>query len=134
MKLLKPEQFGLKREVEYGTPEQNADAIKIVTDVKVKGDEALLHYTEKLDRVKLSAQQLRVTEAEIQAAYEQVDQPFLDAIRDAAVNIRRYHEKQLRNSWMDLSPDGTMLGQLIRPLKRVGVYVPGGRQLILPLF
>jgi len=127
MKLLKPEQFGLKREVEYGTPEQNADAIKIVTDVKAKGDEALLHYTEKLDRVRLSAQQLRVTEAEIQAAYEQVDQPFLDAIRDAAINIRRYHEKQLRNSWMDLSPDGTMLGQLIRPLKRVGVYVPGGK-------
>src|SRR5690606_11220448 len=127
MKLLKPEQFGLKREVAYGTPEQNADAQKIVADVKTKGDEALLQYTEKLDGVKLSADQLRVTEEEIQAAYSQVDQAFLEAIREAAVNIRRFHEKQLRNSWMDLSPDGTMLGQLIRPLKRVGVYVPGGK-------
>lgn len=127
MKLLKPEQFGLKREVEYGTPKQNEDAEKIVAAVKATGDEALLRYTEELDRVKLTADQLRVTEEEIQAAYAQVDQPFLDAIREAAVNIRRFHEKQLRNSWMDLSPDGTMLGQIIRPLKRVGVYVPGGK-------
>jgi len=127
MKLLKPEQFGLKREVEYGTPEQNADALEIVSDIKAKGDEALLHYTEKLDKVKLSADQLRVTDEEIQAAYGKVEQAFLDAIREAAINIRRFHEKQLRNSWMDLSPDGTMLGQLIRPLKRVGVYVPGGK-------
>lgn len=127
MRLLKPEQFGLKREVEYGTPEQNAAAEKIVAAVKATGDKALLQYTEQLDRVTLTADQLRVTDEEIQAAYAHVDEDFLVAIREAALNIRTFHEKQLRNSWMDLSPDGTMLGQIMRPLKRVGVYVPGGK-------
>ena len=56
-----------------------------------------------------------------------VDAAFLTAIREAAVNIREFHEKQMRQSWVDLQPDGTMLGQLLRPLKRVGVYVPGGK-------
>lgn len=127
MRLLKPEQFGLKREVEYGTPEQNAAAEQIVADIKAKGDEALLQYTEKLDKVVLTANQLRVTDEEIQAAYAEVEDDFLVAIREAANNIRKFHEKQLRNSWMDMSPDGTMLGQIMRPLKRVGVYVPGGK-------
>lgn len=127
MRLLKPEQFGLKREVEYGTPEQNAAAEQIVADIKAKGDEALLQYTEKLDKVVLTANQLRVTDEEIQAAYAKVEDDFLVAIREAANNIRKFHEKQLRNSWMDMSPDGTMLGQIMRPLKRVGVYVPGGK-------
>ncbi|WP_213517626.1 histidinol dehydrogenase [Paenibacillus montaniterrae] len=127
MKLLKPEQFGLKREVEYGSPEQNAAVQQIVAAVKAEGDAALLRFTEQFDRVKLSSEQLRVTDEEIQAAYAQVDEAFLLAIREAADNIRRFHEKQLRNSWMDLAEDGTMLGQIMRPLKRVGVYVPGGK-------
>jgi histidinol dehydrogenase len=127
MRIMRAEQFGLKREVEYGTPEQNARALKIVEDVKAEGDAALLRYTEQFDGVKLSAGQLRVTCEEIEAAYGEVDEAFLTAIREAAVNIRNFHEKQKRNSWMDLSPDGTMLGQIMRPLKRVGVYVPGGK-------
>jgi histidinol dehydrogenase len=127
MRIMRAEQFGLKREVEYGTPEQNASALKIVEDVKAEGDAALLRYTEQFDSVKLSAGQLRVTREEIEAAYGEVDEAFLTAIREAAVNIRNFHEKQKRNSWMDLSPDGTMLGQIMRPLKRVGVYVPGGK-------
>ncbi|MCR2803932.1 histidinol dehydrogenase [Paenibacillus soyae] len=127
MRIMRAEQFGLKREVEYGTPEQNEAAMRIVGDVKAEGDAALLRYTEQLDRVKLDASQLRVTREEIEAAYDQVDAAFLTAIREAAVNIRKFHEKQLRNSWMDLQPDGTMLGQIMRPLKRVGVYVPGGK-------
>jgi histidinol dehydrogenase len=113
--------------VEYGTPEQNETALRIVSDVKAEGDAALLRYTEQLDKTKLDASELRVTREEIEAAYERVDAAFLAAIREAAANIRRFHEKQLRNSWMDLQPDGTMLGQIMRPLKRVGVYVPGGK-------
>ncbi|REK74141.1 histidinol dehydrogenase [Paenibacillus paeoniae] len=127
MRIMRAEQFGLKREVEYGTPEQNESALRIVAEVKAEGDAALLRYTEQHDKVKLDASLLRVTQEEIEAAYDRVDALFLTALREAAVNIRRFHEKQLRNSWTDLQPDGTMLGQIMRPLKRVGVYVPGGK-------
>jgi len=127
MRIMRAEQFGLKREVEYGTPEQNVAVQEIVEAVRTEGDAALLRYTEQHDRVKLDAVSLRVTQEEIDAAYGLVDEAFLTAIREAAVNIRVFHEKQLRNSWMDLQPDGTMLGQIMRPLKRVGVYVPGGK-------
>ncbi|HTG67840.1 MAG TPA: histidinol dehydrogenase [Candidatus Udaeobacter sp.] len=127
MRIMRAEQFGLKREVEYGTPEQNEAALRIVADVKAEGDAALLRYTEQHDRVKLDAASLRVTQEEIEAAYDLVDADFLTAIREAAVNVRVFHEKQMRNSWMDLQQDGTMLGQIMRPLKRVGVYVPGGK-------
>ncbi len=121
------EQFQLKREVEYGTPEQNETVREIVAAVQAEGDAALLRYTAQHDRVTLDAGSLRVTDAEIAAAYDRVDGAFLDAIREAAVNVRAFHEKQKRNSWMDLQPDGTLLGQILRPLKRVGVYVPGGK-------
>lgn len=127
MRIMRAEQFGLKREVEYGTPEQNESALRIVADVKAEGDAALLRYTEQHDKVKLDAPALRVAQEEIDAAYDRVDAAFLTALREAAVNIRKFHEKQMRNSWMDLQPDGTMLGQIMRPLKRVGVYVPGGK-------
>lgn len=127
MRVMRAEQFGLKREVEYGTPEQNESALTIVADVKAEGDAALLRYTERHDGVKLDASSLRVTQAEIEAAYGKVDAAFLEAIREAAANIRAFHEKQMRNSWMDVQPDGTMLGQIMRPLQRVGVYVPGGK-------
>lgn len=127
MRIMRAEQFGLKREVEYGTPEQNEAALRIVADVKAEGDAALLRYTEQHDRVKLDAASLRVTQEEIEAAYDHVDADFLTAIREAAVNVRVFHEKQMRNSWMDLQQDGTLLGQIMRPLKRVGVYVPGGK-------
>jgi histidinol dehydrogenase len=127
MRIMQAEQFGLQREVEYGTPEQNETVRQIVEAIKAEGDAALLRYTEQLDRVQLDASSLRVTQEEILAAYDKVDADFLTAIREAAVNIRVFHEKQKRNSWMDLQPDGTMLGQILRPLKRVGVYVPGGK-------
>ncbi|MCK9861617.1 histidinol dehydrogenase [Paenibacillus sp. ATY16] len=127
MRIMKAEQFGLQREVEYGTPEQNETVRQIVEAIKAEGDAALLRYTEQLDRVRIDASSLRVTQEEINAAYGKVDAAFLTAIREAAVNIRVFHEKQMRNSWMDLQPDGTMLGQILRPLKRVGVYVPGGK-------
>jgi histidinol dehydrogenase len=127
MRIVAADQFQLKREVEYGTPEQNEAVREIVAAVQAEGDAALLRYTAQHDRVTLDAGSLRVTDAEIAAAYDRVDGAFLDAIREAAVNVRAFHEKQKRNSWMELQPDGTLLGQILRPLKRVGVYVPGGK-------
>ncbi|PZD95166.1 histidinol dehydrogenase [Paenibacillus sambharensis] len=127
MRILAADQFQLKREVEYGTPEQNEAVRQIVAAVQKEGDAALLRYTEQFDGVRLEAGSLRVPEEEIQAAYDRVDSDFLIAIREAAVNIRAFHEKQMRKSWMDLQPDGSMLGQIMRPLKRVGLYVPGGK-------
>ncbi|MFC4098381.1 histidinol dehydrogenase [Paenibacillus xanthanilyticus] len=127
MRVLRAEQFGLTREVEYGTPEQNEAVRQIVESVRTEGDAALLAYTEKFDGIRLQASELRVTAEEIEQAYDKVEAPFLEAIREAAANIRAFHEKQLRQSWVDVQPDGTMLGQILRPLKRVGVYVPGGK-------
>ncbi|WP_366291886.1 histidinol dehydrogenase [Paenibacillus sp. AN1007] len=127
MKIVPARQFDLKREVEYGTPEQNEAVRRIVADIRREGDAALLRYTEQLDRTQLTAAGLRVPQEELQAAYEAVEPSFVTAIRQAAANIRAFHEKQKRNSWMDWQPDGSLLGQIIRPLKRVGVYVPGGK-------
>lgn len=127
MRILKPSEFGIKREVEYGTVEQNRAVNEIVEAVKKQGDAALYAYTKEFDKVEVNASNVRVTEDEIQAAYSKVDDDFLVAIREAAVQIRAFHEKQLRQSWIDLQPNGTMLGQILRPLKRVGVYVPGGK-------
>ncbi|WP_310830938.1 histidinol dehydrogenase [Paenibacillus pedocola] len=126
MKVQSSKEFKLQREVEYGTPEQNETVRQIVADIKIEGDAALLRYTERFDRTTLTASELRVTEEELQAAYSRVEDSFVTAIRAAAANIRAFHARQKRSSWMDLQPDGTILGQIIRPLKRVGVYVPGG--------
>ncbi|MEK5234227.1 histidinol dehydrogenase [Paenibacillus sp. FSL L8-0470] len=127
MKVQSSREFNLQREVEYGTPEQNKAVKQIVADIKQEGDAALLRYTERFDGAALTPAQLRVTAEELQAAYSRVEESFVTAIRAAAVNIRAFHARQKRSSWMDLQPDGTILGQIIRPLKRVGVYVPGGK-------
>ncbi|WP_166241101.1 histidinol dehydrogenase [Paenibacillus turpanensis] len=127
MKIVKAAEFALDRKVEYGTPEQNAAAQAIVAGVKERGDEALLEYTKQFDGVELTADTLRVTEAELQEAYTKVEPSFIEDIRAAAERIRSYHEKQKRLSWMDVQPDGTTLGQIIRPLRRAGLYVPGGK-------
>jgi histidinol dehydrogenase len=124
---MKANEFKLAREVEYGSPEQNAAVNEILNAVRTEGDAAVLRYTERFDRVKLEAGQLRVTEQEILAAYDRVERRFIEALRRAAANIRSFHEKQKRTSWMDVQPDGTTLGQIIRPLRRVGLYVPGGK-------
>jgi len=127
VKVVSASDFQLNRENDYGTPEQNEIVKTIVQAVRTEGDAALLRYTEQLDRIRLTAGQLRVTDEELQAAYQKVEPTFVEAIRAAADNIRAFHMKQKRNSWMDVQPDGSILGQIIRPLKRVGVYVPGGK-------
>ncbi|MFB5269662.1 histidinol dehydrogenase [Paenibacillus enshidis] len=127
MKIVSARDFKLQREVDYGTPEQNQAVKDIIHGLRAEGDAALLRYTEAFDQVTLSPQDLRISPDELQAAYSRVEPSFLEAIRAAAANIRAFHMKQKRNSWMDLQPDGSLLGQIIRPLKRVGVYVPGGK-------
>ena len=98
---------------------------RIVGDVRTRGDEALFQYTEAFDGVRLDAMTVRVTQDEIDAAYAAVPDDLLAALRRAKENILNYHRKQLRGTWLDIRP-GRSLGQLVRPLGRVGVYVPGG--------
>lgn len=99
----------------------------IIRNVKQNGDEAVFGYTKQFDGVEVNKGNVRVTQAEIEEAYENVDQTLLDVIRKALVNIRSYHEKQKKYSWFDSTENGTMLGQKVTPLAAVGVYVPGGK-------
>lgn len=99
----------------------------ILKNVKEKKDEALFAYTEQFDHTRLTKETIRVSEKEIAEAYKQTDDRLLEVIRKALDNIRSYHEKQKQYSWFDSKPDGTLLGQKVTPLKRVGVYVPGGK-------
>lgn len=110
---------------QYGEYEQGV--LEILDTVRKKKDQALFDYTEKFDHAKIDAGTLRVTEEEIEEAYRLVDPDLIRIIKKALGNIRTYHEKQRQYSWFDSRPDGTILGQKVTPLKRVGVYVPGGK-------
>lgn len=99
----------------------------ILAQVKEKGDEALFSFTREFDKVDITPETIRVTEEEIQEAYQAVDASLLEVIKKALVNIRSYHEKQRQNSWFTSTENGTMLGQKVTPLNHVGVYVPGGK-------
>ena len=110
---------------QYGEYEQGV--LEILDAIRKEKDKALFDYTEKFDHAKIDAETLRVTEEEIEEAYRLVDPDLVRIIRKALENIRAYHEKQRQYSWFDSRPDGTILGQKVTPLKRVGVYVPGGK-------
>lgn len=99
---------------------------KIVEDVKKRGDEALLEYSSRLDRVKLSRKQLQVSKKEIREAYKKIDPEIVDAIKKAAKAIEKFHLGQLPNERMMKLQSGIKAGQLVRPLEKVGAYVPGG--------
>ena len=109
----------------YGQYE--ASVKEILDKVKEEKDAAVFAYTAKFDGAELTADTIEVTDAEIEEAYAQVDDTLLTVIRKAKDNIENYHAKQRQNSWFDSKPDGTILGQKITPLHRVGVYVPGGK-------
>ncbi|MEH7492552.1 histidinol dehydrogenase [Neobacillus niacini] len=125
MKIVKVNDLvSIKRSIESGTTEQ-LDVVKnIISDIRTSGDKALGDYTEKFDRARLDS--FEVTENEINEAYGKVDSEFISIVREAADNIRSFHEKQLRPSWMTTEENGSILGQKITPLDSVGVYVPGG--------
>ena len=108
----------------YGEYEEKVRAI--IEEVRNKRDEALFTYTKMFDGVEMDSKHVLVTEEEIQEAYEQVDEKLLDVIRKAKNNIRKYHEKQMQNSWFT-SEDGIILGQKVTALQTAGVYVPGGK-------
>ena len=109
----------------YGQYEASVQSI--LNEVKEKKDEAVFAFTRKFDGAEISADNILVTEAEIEEAYQEVDAALLDVIRKARNNIENFHAKQRQNSWFDSKPDGTILGQKVTPLQRVGVYVPGGK-------
>ncbi|CAB1243262.1 histidinol dehydrogenase [Clostridiaceae bacterium BL-3] len=98
----------------------------ILEDVRKNGDEALVKYTNKFDSKKVGRDNILVTDREIENAYEMTDNEFIEALKTAAQNIIFFHEKQKRNSWMVTKDNGIMLGQQVRPLEKVGIYVPGG--------
>ena len=99
----------------------------IVDDVRDNGDAALFSYTKKFDKADITAENVKVTQEEIDYAYTQVSPELLDVIRKAKKNIWEYHEKQKQYSWFDSKPNGTLLGQKVTALTSVGVYVPGGK-------
>ncbi|MFS0636578.1 histidinol dehydrogenase [Mesobacillus foraminis] len=114
----------IKRTVDGGTEAQRETVKEIIANVRSNGDDALKAYTEKFDSVMLEA--LQVEQEEIKEAYQHVDSKLVEIIKEAAANIRSYHEKQLRPSWLTTEENGTILGQKVTPLDSVGVYVPGG--------
>ena len=99
----------------------------ILNAVKLQKDQALFEFTKKFDGASIDATTICVTDEEIQEAYETVDATLLEIIRKAKKNIQEYHEKQRQYSWFDSKPNGSLLGQKVTPLQRVGVYVPGGK-------
>lgn len=115
----------LKRTIDSGTEEQRKTVLEILATVQKEGDQALRTYTEKFDGVLLEA--LKVTESDFKEAYQKLDANLVPIIKEAAENIRDYHSRQVKQSWMTMKDNGTILGQKITPLDAVGVYVPGGK-------
>ena len=110
---------------QYGEYQTTVD--EVLADVRENGDEAVLRMTEKFDGVKLTPQTLRVSPAEIKDAYTQVPDSLVETMKKSLANVRSFHEKQVRQSFITTREDGVMLGQRITAIERVGVYVPGGR-------
>ncbi len=108
----------------YGKFEASVN--EIIATVREKKDQALFSYTKQFDGADINTSNFLVTDEEIQEAYELVDEKLLEVIRKALVNIRKYHEKQIQNSWFT-TEDGIILGQKVTPLGIAGVYVPGGK-------
>ncbi len=112
----------------FARAEQKMDVEKIVADiidnVRTNGDKALFEYCEKFDKAKLDT--LLVTDAEIDEAFESVEERFIDVLKKAAANIRKFHEKQVRTSFIINDEEGIVTGQKVIPLDRAGLYVPGG--------
>lgn len=107
--------------------EYEATVNEIIDRVRKERNRAVFDYTLKFDKYELSPENIRVTRAEIEEAYTRLDAELIEVIRKSADNIRAFHSKQLRNSWFDSKPDGTILGMKITAIGKAGVYVPGGK-------
>ncbi|GMQ65191.1 histidinol dehydrogenase [Vallitalea maricola] len=109
----------------YGKYEQIVASI--VENVKNNGDKAIFEYGEKFDNVRLDEKSLKVTKEEIDEAYEQVDEELVEIIRRSKKRVKEYHDKQKKYSWFDSCDSGSIMGQKVTPIEKVGVYVPGGK-------
>ena len=109
----------------YGEYEDTVNGI--INDIRKNGDKALFEYTEKFDKCVIDASCIRITREEIEEAYKALDPEFVEVMKKSAENIRAFHEKQKRNTWIDTKEDGSILGQRILPIEISGVYVPGGK-------
>lgn len=116
----------LKRSPTHYT-EYEQTVAEIVSNVRNGGDQAMFDYTERFDHIRLDASSIRVTAEEIRAAYESLDPEFVGVMKRSAANIREFHERQVRQSWFETKPDGSILGQRVTPIEISGVYVPGGK-------
>jgi histidinol dehydrogenase len=116
----------IKKRAEDVQKDVNIVVDKIIADVKARGDNAIIEYTQKFDSKFITSENLIVTEEEIINAYKLVDKDFLDAIELAKRNVQEFHEKQKKNAWIMTKDKGVILGQTIRGLESVGIYVPGG--------
>ena len=105
-------------------PDVEGVVAQIIANVIKNGDDALREYAAKFDKVQLTS--LEVTQQEIDEAFQAVEPEFLDILREAAANIRTFHEKQVRNSFLLNNTDGIVVGQKVTPIEKVGLYVPGG--------
>ena len=111
----------------FGRDMSAAELVRqIVRDVRNEGDKAVIHYTELIDRVRFTPEDFLVTEEEFQAAEDEADPDVVASLQKAAENVRRYHQEQKPKSWMTYREAGSILGQAVIPLDRVGIYVPGG--------
>ena len=109
----------------YGEYEETVNGI--ITDIRNNGDKALFEYTQKFDKCVIDANSIKITRQEIEEAYKALDPEFVEVMKRSAENIRAFHEKQKRNTWIDTKEDGSILGQRILPIEISGVYVPGGK-------
>lgn len=107
--------------------EYEATVNEIIERVRTERDKAVFDYTLQFDKFQLTSENIKVTKAEIEEAYTKLDSKLIEVIKKSAENIRAFHTKQLRNSWFDSKPDGTILGMKITAIARAGVYVPGGK-------
>ena len=99
----------------------------IIGNVRDKGDEAVFEYTKKFDKWGIDKNSIRVSEQEINEAYQSFDSNLIEVMKRSAANITEYHKKQLQNSWIETKEDGSILGQKVTPIETAGVYVPGGK-------
>ncbi len=119
---------GLASAASTDDPELREAVAGILRDVAERGDAALLEHTRRLDRLDAaSVDELRVPREELERAAASLDPALLASLRRAADNVRRFHERQREHGFVDLLPDGSLLGQRVTALRRVGIYVPGGR-------
>ncbi len=118
---------GLLSRTQLDQSEVQMKVDKIISEVRLKKDKALFEYTKMFDGFEINKENILVSKEEIEKAYKEVDKELIEIIKKAAERIRDFHEKQKLNSWLEPKANGETLGQLVRPLKRVGVYVPGGK-------